>query len=77
MMWNVGLGIQVRLFVPNAGAMLTPRGAELVERFCKIQCGINDKFASELAFAAHLAGGGGRKIPPRVTRWLKARAELL
>ncbi|WP_412774722.1 hypothetical protein [Nitrobacter sp.] len=62
----------------RGGAILTTRGAELVERFYKIQRGIYDKFSSELAFAAHLAGGDkkGNKISPRDARWMEARAKL-
>jgi hypothetical protein len=58
---------------------LTRQGAELTDRFCRIQCGIYDKFAKELAFAAHLAGDDkkGRKIDPVYARLMELRAELL
>lgn len=62
----------------DGGATLTPLGAELVERFYKIQCGTYDIFAKELALAAHLVGGDkeGTKIPPHAARWMEARAKL-
>lgn len=63
----------------DGGATLTPRGSELADRFCRIQRGIYEKLAGELALAAHLASGEkkGRKIYSGYAHLMKLRAELL
>jgi molybdate transport system regulatory protein len=61
----------------NGGAALTPKAAELVERFCKIQRGTYKIFSKELEVAAHLAHSDKEvKINRSVSRWLQFRAEL-
>jgi molybdate transport repressor ModE-like protein len=62
----------------GGGAMLTPRGTELTERFCRIQSSTYDIFARELAFVAQLAGGDkeGRKFSPDYARRMELIAKL-